>query len=125
MGLAGELNRGSGFIHQGQPVRVTKKEVVAVGTHSHTKLKLYVKNVFTGQESIVTLGHQDRVDLADVRKKEAQVVSKANGKLLLMDLMNYETFEAEADEDLISDTNEGERVIFCQFGGKTKALEKA
>ncbi|MBI3035555.1 hypothetical protein HYY71_04485 [Candidatus Woesearchaeota archaeon] len=44
MPTASELERGSYFIYNGEPVRVLRKEVIVVGTHSHSKLKFYSKS---------------------------------------------------------------------------------
>jgi len=110
---------------QGEPVRVLKKEVVVYGTHSHSKLKLFCKNVFTGQDSVLTLGHKDKVDLVDIKRKIGQVISKTSQNLMVMDNVSYETFEADVDEELMEELTEGHGVVFVEFGGKTKVLEKS
>jgi len=125
MANAGELKKGACFIYQGNPVKIVKKEVVAVGTHSHTKLKLFVKNMFSGAESIATMSHQDKVETVEIKKKEAQLVSINNEKLMIMDLVSYETMEAEADGDVINSLNEGDKIIFVEFKGKVRVLEKS
>ena len=123
MATASDLGKGSTFIHQGEPVRVTKKEVVAVGTHSHTKLKLFVKPVFTsGGEKIITLAHQDKVEIVEIPKKTATIISKQ--PLQIMDSQSYETFDAQADENILSEINEGDEIIFVDYRGKVKVLEK-
>lgn len=125
MATASELAKKSAFIYKGEPVRVIKKEVVAVGTHSHTKLKIFVKNIFTGSESVVTLGHTDRVDIIDIKKKVGQLISKADGRIMVMDAVSFETLEAEAEPGIYNEVSEGDNVIFVEFSGKTRVLEKA
>lgn len=122
MATASDLNRGSAFIHQGEPVKVVRKELVAVGTHSHTKLKLYIRPVFGGGEKTLTLGHQDKVELVDIPKLTATVISKS--PLQIMDAHTYETFDAEADKGLLEQINENDEVIFVNYQGKVKILEK-
>jgi len=124
MALASELGKKDSFLYQGSPVRVVKKEVVAVGTHSHTKLKLYVKNVLTGQESIVTLAHNDKVEPIDIKKKLGQLISKSGDALMVMDNVSYETFPASADPEVLDIIQEGDQVVFVDFQGLVRVLEK-
>ena len=45
MATASELEKGSYFLHQGEPVKFTRKEIVTVGTHCHTKLKIFFQGL--------------------------------------------------------------------------------
>ena len=89
MSTASELKKGSCFRHKGDILRVTRKELVAYGTHSHTKLKLFVQNVFGGGEKELTMMHHDKVELIEVQKKSATVIAKLQDKLQIMDSQLY------------------------------------
>ncbi len=123
MASASDIERGKCFLHKGDVVKVNKKELVTYGTHSHTKLKFFVENLFTGKQDIITMAHQDNVELVDVMKKKATVIS--NNPLQIMDLVSYETKDAEADQDVINEINEGDTVIFVDYNGIVKVLEKS
>ena len=122
MASATDLSNGKCFLHKGDVVKVIKKELVTYGTHSHTKLKLFVEYLFTGKKDIVTMAHQDSVELVDVMKKKATVISKS--PLQIMDMISYETLDAEADTDVLDTIKENDIVIFVDYKGKIKVLEK-
>ena len=54
MAVATDLEKGKWFLVNNEPVRVTRKEVVAVGTHSHTKLKIFFQGLAAKGEKSIT-----------------------------------------------------------------------
>ena len=125
MVTASDLDRGSSFLYHGEVLRVSRKEVVAVGTHSHTKLKFFCKPLLGGGEKVITLAHQDKVEKIDAPKKTGSVLAKLADKLQIMDSHSYETLDAEAaDKDLLDQISEGDSVIFVDYAGKAVVVEK-
>ena len=119
---AGDLERGKYFVHNGKIVKVVRKETVSVGTHSHSKLKLYIENLFGKGNKQLILEHSAKVDGADIIKKTGQIISKLGDKVQVMDSQSYETFDAELAENV--EVNEGEEVIFIDNQGQMIVLEK-
>lgn len=124
MALASDLEKGKYFMYNGEIYRVVRKEVVAYGTHSHTKLKLYIQDLEGKGEKVINLSHNDRVDILDIIKKTAQVVSKTPTSIQIMDMHSYETFDAEIDPNLKNQIKEGDEVIFINYNNMVKVLEK-
>ena len=125
MSMATDLKKGSAFEYKGEVLKVTRKEVIAVGTHSHTKLKLYVRPLFGGGEKNMVLAHNDKVEIVEAGKKTATLVAKLpNNKVQIMDMHSYETLDADVDEELISELNEGDNVIFVDYKGRVLVFEK-
>ena len=124
MSTATELKRGSYFIHNGKPVQVTRRELVAYGTHSHSKLKLFIKGLSGRGEKTVNMHHTDRVEIVEIIKKVGQVISKTDDKVQIMDNVSYETLDGTAPRDLINELNEGDQVTFIDFNGIIQILEK-
>lgn len=123
MGTASELKKGDSFEYKGETLRVMKKEVVVYGTHSHSKLKLFCQPVFGGGEKTLTMMHHDKVEILDIKKKTGSIIAKLPDKLQIMDSYTYETLDAEAKEEVLNEANEGDGVIFVDYGGKAKILE--
>ncbi len=121
---AKELQRGTWVIHENRLFQVKRKELVAYGTHSHSKTKLFLQPLTGGGEKILTLMHHDKVETADIVKKTGQVISKLQNKVQIMDPVSYETLDAEVDEELVNNLNEGDEVIFIDYNGMIKVLEK-
>src|SRR3989344_2272110 len=117
MVIATELERGNYFICNGEPVRVLRKEVVVYGTHSHSKLKFFVQRLNEKSERSVILNHTDKVEIVDIVRKLGQIISKANNKIQFMDMVSYETLDANAQSELFNQLNEGDNVTFIVLKG--------
>ncbi len=123
MPTASELERGSYFIYNNEPVRVLRKEVIVVGTHSHSKLKFYIQGLREKGERTVIYQHSDRVDKIEIMRKNGQVISKIGNKVQLMDAVSYETLDSNLPAELINDINIGDTVTFVEVNGRVEILE--
>ena len=124
MSIAQELERGNYFIYNGEPVRVLRKEVIVVGTHSHSKLKIFFQGLREKGERTVTFQHSDRVERIDIIRKLGQVISKTKNKVQVMDMISYETLDGNAPAEILNNLNEGDNVTFIQLNGIVHILEK-
>src|SRR3989338_4323218 len=113
------LEKGMYISYNNKIFKVTRKEVVACGTHSHSKTKLFVQPLFGGGEKSINLAHHDNVDVVEIIKKEGQVIAKIADKVQLMDTRSYETLDADVDKELFEQLKEGDNVIFINFKGQT------
>ena len=121
---ASELERGNYFLINSEPVRVLRKEVIVVGTHSHSKLKFYIQGLREKGERTVTFQHSDRVEKIEIMRKQGQIISKSGNKVQLMDAVSYETFDSNLPQELSDDINEGDNVTFVELNGKVEILDK-
>ena len=124
MSTASELEKGTYFIYNGEPVKVLRKEAVSVGTHSHTKLKFFVQGLRDKGERTAVFQHSDRVDKIEIIKKQGQIISKTGNKVQLMDAVSYETLDANLPAELAGDIAEGDNVTFVELNGKVEILDK-
>lgn len=124
MALASELKKGSYFIYNDKPVRVNRKEIVVYGTHSHSKLKLFIQGLTDKGEKSINMHHTDKVEIIDIIRKAGQVISKTNDKVQIMDNVSYETLYADAPEELHNELSEGDLVTFVDFKGNVQVIEK-
>ena len=124
MPTATELERGNYFIYNNEPVRVLRKEVIVVGTHSHSKLKFFIQGLNEKAERTVNFHHTDKVEIADIVRKLGQIISKANNKLQIIDMVSYETLDANAASELFNELSEGDQVTFIEFKSNVEIIEK-
>lgn len=124
MPTASELERGNYFIYNNEPVRVIRKEVIVVGTHSHSKLKFYIQGLREKGERTVILQHSDRIDKIEITRKQGNIISKTGNKVQIMDNVSYETLDTSLPAELISDINEGDTVAFIELNGRVEILDK-
>jgi translation initiation factor 5A len=120
---AEEIDRGMFILVNKEIFKVIRKEVIAVGTHSHSKTKLVCQNISGGGERFFTYSHKDRVEVPDIENRVGQVISVGEGSMSVMDLKNYETLEVGAGRDLLAEASEGKTVFFFTYNGTSKALK--
>ena len=121
---AKELRAGNYIRLNNEVLRVVRKEVVAYGTHSHSKTKLFVQGLFSKGEKSINLNHHDPVEMLDIIRKQGSVIAKLPDKVQVMDSVSYETLDAECDAELLEELNEGDSITFIDFEGKAKVIEK-
>ncbi|MBS3104856.1 hypothetical protein J4234_01215 [Candidatus Woesearchaeota archaeon] len=124
MSTAQELERGNYFIYNNEPVRVLRREVIVVGTHSHSKLKFYIQGLNEKGEKTVTFQHTDKVEIVDIIRKLGQIISKTSNKAQVMDMVTYETLDATASSEVLNELNEGDNVTFVELSGNVQIIEK-
>src|SRR3989339_99532 len=105
-------------------LKVTKKEIANCGTHCHSKTRLIVRGLFSKGERSFNLGHNENVETVEITRKQGQVIAKLPGKVQVMDIVSYETVDADVEKELLEELNEGDTVIFINFEGKATVLEK-
>ena len=118
------LKQGNYIKLNNEIVKVIRKEVVACGTHSHSKTKLFVQGLYSKGEKSINLNHHDQVETVDVIRKQGQIISKLADKVQIMDNVSYETIDADAEPELLKELSEGDNVTFINFEGKAMVLEK-
>ena len=119
---ATEAKSGANIIIDGMPCTVRSMDVSKTGKHGHSKCRFEAIGMINGQKKVFVLPGHDRLEVPLVEKKRGQVVSKADGKVNLMDLESFETIEVpcpdkEVFEELEENSNceywniEGERIV--------------
>jgi len=119
---ATEAKSGANIIIDGMPCTVRSMDVSKTGKHGHSKCRFEAIGMINGQKKVFVLPGHDRLEVPLVEKKRGQVLSKADGKVNLMDLESFETIEVpcpdkEVFEELEENSNceywniEGERIV--------------
>jgi translation elongation factor P/translation initiation factor 5A len=121
---AKEIGTGDFFKIKNEIYSVVRKGIVNVGTHCHTKVRMSVQNLNGGGEKEMVYSHEDKLDSIDVKRSKGQVVLKKEDGVQVMDLFNYETFDAEADEELLPVLTEGDTVSYVEFEGRRRVTSK-
>jgi len=121
---AKDIKKGAYIRYNNEVLKVVRKEVVACGTHSHSKTKIFVQGLHGGGEKSFNLSHSENVEELPIWRKEAQVISKMPDKVQIMDVQSYETFDAEIGKELLETLNEGDSVTFINLEGKNIVLDK-
>jgi len=118
-----DLNKGDYFLHRGEPYLVKRNEIVTVGTHCHKKNKVDIVGLFSGKGELLTEHPGNKVEMLDIKRKVAQVISKSPSTLQLMDTVSFETFDAQAKPEM--PFSEGDYVFYVSYEGRSIILERA
>lgn len=121
---AKEVEKGNWIFHNNELYLVKRKEVVVFGTHSHSKVKLFLQSIKGSSEKAFVFSNHHRLDVVDLVRKTGQLISKFENKAQLMDSYSYETFDITLDNEMANNLNEGDEVIFIDFKGDLSVLGK-
>ncbi|MBN2151793.1 MAG: translation initiation factor IF-5A [Candidatus Lokiarchaeota archaeon] len=100
---ANQLKRGNYLLVDGEVCRITSEpQHSKAGKHGHAKMRFDAENMFTGKKSSVVMPAGDTVEVPNIEKRTAQVISKSSDSVTLMDSESFENFETglPTDEDI-------------------------
>lgn len=115
---AKELKTGQYIVYNNEPYQVRKKEVVVYGTHSHSKLKLFLKPALGTGEKIINFAHTDNVETLEIIKKKGTIISLSGKQAQIMDSVSYETFDATIHDEVTEELQEGQDATFIELKGE-------
>lgn len=108
---------GTNIIVDGVPSAVKSIDISKTGKHGHSKARIEILGIITGQKKVfVTPGH-DKFDVPLVEKRKAQVLSVGE-KVSVMDLENFETFEINCPKEIKEQLEENSNVEYWNVEGE-------
>jgi len=119
-----KLGKGSYILHKNEPYIVKLSQTVVTGTHTHTKVKLTIQGLFSRTNDSVVFSPHETVEEVDIVRKKAQILSKQGASSQIMDLVSFETKNAEIGPDLENEIKEGDEITYIEFNNKVKVIEK-
>jgi translation initiation factor 5A len=121
---AGQLKEGHHIIHNNDVYLVRGIEISKSGKHGHAKCRIKIENVFTGSKTEITIPGDTKLQSPIIDKRNAQVISLGSDSVQLMDLEDYNTFEAAlpTDEELKNQIQEGTNVEYWNVIGRMKIV---
>lgn len=112
---AGAMKSGSYILIDDSPCIVKDTSTSRPGKHGHAKVRIRATDIITGStKEIVKPGH-DAVEVPIILKRNGQVLSVTKDIVEIMDLENFETFNADlnlADLSIKDQIRAGQTVLF-------------
>ena len=122
---ATEAKSGANIIIDGMPCTVRSMDVSKTGKHGHSKCRFEAIGMINGQKKVFVLPGHDRLEVPLVEKKRGQVLSKADGKVNLMDLESFETIEVPcSDQEVFEELEENGNCEYWNIEGVTIVKRK-
>jgi len=113
-----EIGKGSYILIDGVPCRVVEMETSAPGKHGSAKNRITAVGLFDGQKrTLLKPAHSD-IEVPDIRKKRAQVVSVTDSAVQLMDMESYDIFDSSTPAELKGLLKSGVEVEVLEAMGK-------
>ncbi|MCS7098721.1 MAG: translation initiation factor IF-5A [Sulfolobales archaeon] len=120
----GELREGSYIVIDGEPCRIVEITKAKTGKHGSAKAHVVAIGIFSGSRKTLVAPVDQRVEVPIVVKKAAQVIATLGGRVQLMDLETYETFEVElpSEGSIASRIRNGSEVEYWEVMGTRKIM---
>jgi translation initiation factor 5A len=118
MAEIGKMKVGRYIVINGEPHQITSMSKSAPGKHGHAKYRVDAKNIFTGQTSNLVMTAHKYVEVPNLKKQNAQVLSVSGTNAQIMDMETYETFDLEIPEKLQGQVESGKTIMYWEIMGK-------
>nr|MDO8111206.1 translation initiation factor IF-5A [Candidatus Sigynarchaeota archaeon] len=109
---ANQLKKGNYLLVEGEVNRIINEpQHSKSGKHGHAKMRFDAENIFTGKRTSLTMPAGESVDVPNIEKRTAQVISKSTDSVTLMDAENFENFEVALPTDELKDKIAPEQTV--------------
>ena len=116
---ATEVKVGTNIIVDGTPCTVKSVDISKTGKHGHAKCRIEAVGIISGTKKVFVVPGHERLEVPNVDKRKAQILSKADKKASLMDLENFETIEVSCpDEIVFEELEEGGNCEYWDIEGE-------
>ncbi len=109
---ANQLKKGNYLLVEGEVNRIINEpQHSKSGKHGHAKMRFDAENIFTGKRTSLTMPAGESVDVPNIEKRSAQVISKSSDSVTLMDAESFENFEVALPTDELKDKLAPEQTV--------------
>jgi translation initiation factor 5A len=124
-GTLRECKPGAYVMIDDEPCRVTSYAKSKPGKHGAAKVRIEAVGVFDDKKRSLMKPADSEVMIPIIEKKKAQVISVSGEIAQLMDLENYETFDASIPEEFKGKLDSGSELLYWKMGNKVLIKQKA
>lgn len=116
---ATEARVGTNIIVDGVPCTVKSIDVSKTGKHGHAKCRIEAVPIIGGNKKVFVVPGHERLEVPNVDKRKAQVMSKEEGKVTVMDLESFETLEVPCpDREVFNQLEENGNCEYWDIEGE-------
>jgi translation initiation factor 5A len=118
-----DLKVGRFLLIDGVPCKVVDIEISSPGKHGHAKMRVTAIGIFDGEKKTLLKPSDADVEVPNIKKRKAQVVSVSGSTAQLMDSETYEVFDIRITEEFSGKLNAGAEVELIEAMGR-RALSR-
>ncbi|MBI4176379.1 MAG: translation initiation factor IF-5A [Candidatus Aenigmarchaeota archaeon] len=112
------LKPGSFIIIDDEPCKVLDIVISKPGKHGATKARIDAMGLFDSRRHVLLKPSADNVDQPMIEKRKGQVINVTGDIVQLMDMEDYQTFEATIPEELKGKIEIGSEVGYWKVTGR-------
>ena len=117
-----ELKVGRYMLVDDSPCKIMEITMSKPGKHGEAKARIVAIGVFDSQKRSIVYPVKHKVKVPMIEKKKAQVLSKANNEIQLMDSETFETFVVQTEEAEAAQIEPGTEVTYWETMGVRKIM---
>lgn len=120
----GSVKQGSYIMIEGEPCRIVSYDKSKPGKHGSAKARVVAIGLFDGVKRSIVSPVSGNIEIPQIEKRSAQVISKTDSSSQLMDLETFETFDVPLpeEESLRKKMVEGSEIEYWSVLGRTKIV---
>jgi len=119
-----EAKPGVTIMVDGNACIVRSLDVSRPGKHGHAKCRIEAIGIIDGKKKVLAIPGHERLDVPQVDKKKAQVLSINNRSASVMDLESFETFDIDMVEELEGQLNPEDQVEYVVIDEGVKIIKR-
>lgn len=113
-----EIKIGGYIMIDGEPCKVTKLSKGKAGKHGSAKVRLEAVGLFDEKKRSLLKPRGSGVSVPIIEKLGCQVISVSGEIAQVMDLTDYQTFDAKIPAELKGKLDPGKEIGYWKFGNK-------
>jgi translation initiation factor 5A len=118
-----EIKVGRFILIDGVACKVVDIDISSPGKHGHAKMRVTAIGIFDGEKKTLLKPSDADIEVPNIKKKKAQVVSVTGDMAQLMDTETYEVFDIKVTDEFKGKLNAGGEVELIEAMGR-KALSR-
>ncbi len=112
------LKVGQFVLLDGEVCRVASIDTSKSGKHGSAKSRIEANGVFDGRRRSVVKPGDSEIEVPIILKRVGQVLAISGTVAQMMDMQDYNQFEAEIPDEIKADMKEGSEVLYWEVTGK-------
>jgi translation initiation factor 5A len=118
-----ELKEGRYILIDEQPCKILSISTSKPGKHGEAKARIEAVGVFDGSRRSVVHPVKHKIQVPQMDKRKAQVLSMSGEEVQLMDLETFETFHLKVTEEQKSTLQVGGETLYVSSMGMRKIFD--
>jgi len=114
---ATELKIGSYALFDGETCIIKSVDVSKTGKHGAHKCRFNAIGVISGKKKCLMMPGNDRVEIPNIDKRQAQVLALTPTGVSVMDSVSFENFELQIPEEFAGQIKDGMSIEYWDMEG--------